>query len=124
MITTKPTAEFSIFRDEMLIALPKIEAVYAKHGIPCEITCGSNGHGLDDPHTHGMAYDLGTHAIPQDSLKVVHMELIDALGLNYTVLYTDKPVTEAVYVDTPNAHFHIQFRKDLWHAIIDKETQS
>ena len=122
MITVKATAHFTVFRTELLIILPRVESIYTLHNVPCEITCGTNGHPSDDPHTHGFAYDFGTHSIPQPQLKPMHEALVTQLGSDYTVLYSDKNLAEAVYVDTPNAHFHIQLRKDLWHKIFDQET--
>ncbi len=122
MITVKDTAHFTVFRSQMTDVLSKIEAVYEAHGVECQITCGTNGHPADDPHTHGFAHDFGTHKIPQSELRPMHEELVAALGPDYTVLYSDKNLAEAVYVDTENAHFHIQLKKILWHAIHDQET--
>ena len=117
MISVKSTASFTGFRKETLHIMDTAENVYMAYGIECEITCGTNGHGPLDPHPHAFALDFGTHAIPQNKLKLIHQELIDRLGPNYTVLYSDKNIDEAVYVDTPNAHFHIQLRKDLWRKL-------
>lgn len=124
MITVKPTAKFKVFRSQMLSILPNIESVYMIYGVKCQITCGTDSHGPDDPHTHGFAYDFSTHAISQSVLKPMHQQLVDELGPDYTVLYDDKNLAEAKYIDTPNSHFHIQYRKSLWHAIIDHERNS
>ena len=121
MITVKSTAHFTVFRREMTGVFGVIEDVFRAHNVPCEITCGTDSHPMDDPHPHGFADDFESHQIPQSELKPIHEELIQALGPAYTVLYSDKNLSEAVYVDTPNAHFHIQLRKDLWHAIVAKE---
>jgi hypothetical protein len=121
MITVKDTAHFKLLRHEMWSILDIVESVYRARGLTAQITCGTDSHPDTDPHPNAFALDFGTHQIPEDQLKPMHEELIDRLGDKYTVLYNDKNLFEAVYVDTPSAHFHIQVAKAIWHEIVDKE---
>lgn len=124
MITLKPGAQLLILRSEMFGVWVGIELLFKKYGSHCMITCGTDGHPDDDPHTHGFAQDFHCHDVPQQNLQPLHQDLQDLLGDRYTVLYSDKLLGQAVYVDTPNAHFHIQLRKDLWHQIVQTERTS
>ena len=116
MIRVKPGVSFAILRREIWSIFDVIEVVYEKRSLTAMITCGTDSHGPNDPHSHAYAVDIGTHEVPQAELKPMHQELADRLGPDYTVLYDDKNIHQAEYIDTPNSHFHIQVRKDIWHA--------
>jgi hypothetical protein len=111
MITCKDSVRISVLRPEMYTRFELVEAVFAKYHLATIFSCGSDGHGQDDPHTHGFAYDLRSKHIPRTELKhVILSELRQALGQTYTV------ILESVGED--NEHFHWQVRKDLWRSML------
>lgn len=82
------------------------------------ITCGTDSHGVTDPHSRGTALDLRTRDLTQGQILALHKFLKDELGADFTVLYEvpEKPVgvLGAIAYVNPKAtasHIHVQVRK-------------
>jgi hypothetical protein len=107
MITCKDSVRFSILRIEMWSIFDKIHAAFKRFNADPIITCGTDAHGPDDPHTNGFALDFRSKNIPDNATKhAIHEELKRSLGSIYTVIFENE--------DLAQEHFHIQVRKDLW----------
>jgi len=82
------------------------------------VTCGTDSHPADDPHTLGRAFDIRTRDLPQATIVTLIPWLQKSLGPDFTVLYETptKPVgflASLAFVN-PSAtseHCHIQVRK-------------
>lgn len=111
MIRCKDSVRFSIIRIEMWAILEKIHATFKRYGYPVIITCGTEAHGPDDPHTHGFALDFRSkHIDRMETKQVIRDELADALGSIYTVIFENPGLAQE--------HFHIQVRKGLWRTLL------
>jgi|WetSurMetagenome_2_1015567.scaffolds.fasta_scaffold159704_2 hypothetical protein len=118
MITCKDSARFAVLRYEMYSQWDKVEAVFKQYGYPCILTCGTDGHGSDDPHSHGFAYDLRNWHLRDDALRqVVLEELQKALGPIYAVIW-EKEVKDAAGKVIKGSHYHWQVRIGLWRSMI------
>lgn len=104
MIRVKDGVRFRVLRPEIYRHFQDIDGLFNSLSVECWITCGTDGHGPDDPHTHGFALDLRTKNIPEGQREIMRTRLADLLGVNYTVI---------LEVD----HLHIQVRKDLWRTL-------
>ena len=113
MIYYKDGISIDGLRPQITGLLTKLDVIFHEHGSHCTITCGTDGHPEDDPHTHGFAVDLRTHDLAIGDVGNVRDEIADACGPDYTVLYEDP--------GGPNSHIHVQYRKDLWHQIMSLE---
>lgn len=110
MIRTKESVRFSILRPHIIDILGRVESVFGDHGLDCIITCGTEAHGPDDPHTHGFAIDLRSKHVPDITLKRRILEdLRRVTGEMYIVLLESECAA--------NEHYHIQIRKDLWRTM-------
>jgi hypothetical protein len=111
MITCKDSARFSTLRYEMYSQWDKVESIFKRYGYDCIITCGTDGHGPDDPHPLGFAYDMRSKHIERVETKQVILEdLRRVLGPIYTVILENPGMD--------NEHFHWQVRKDLWRTML------
>ena len=109
MITCKDTVRFSVLRPYIWTILDKLDWVFTVHKAACVITCGTEAHGPDDPHTNGFAVDLRSKHLPAEAKPVVLDELRRVLGGIYTVILENE--------GEDTEHFHIQIRKDLWRSL-------
>lgn len=110
MIRCKESVRFSVLRIEIWAIFEKIVAVFKRYGYPVVITCGTEAHGPDDPHTNGFAIDLRSKHIDRAETKtVIRDELAQELGPIYTVLLENTGQAQE--------HFHIQIRRDLWRSL-------
>jgi hypothetical protein len=111
MITCKDSVRFSILRSEMWSTFDNVHAAFKRFNVEPMITCGTEAHGADDPHTNGFALDLRTKHIQDNATKhAIHEELKRLLGSIYTVIFENE--------DLAQEHFHIQVRKDLWRTML------
>jgi hypothetical protein len=111
MILCKETVRFSILRDAIWTIFPKVDQVFKSHGIQCILTCGTEAHPDDDPHTKGFAIDLRSKHITDDDIKHrVFDALKQTLGALYTVILENEGQDQE--------HYHIQIRKDLWRNLV------
>ena len=113
MIKTKTSVRFSVFRREIYSLFPSIEAIFAVYSADAIITCGTEAHGKDDPHTHGLAIDLRSKHLSTEKKSAIVQAIKNACGpLYYVVL---ESAGEA------NEHIHIQIRKDLWRSLLKEQ---
>lgn len=84
------------------------------------VTCGSDGHPPEDPHTLGEAFDIRTHDIDSDATKQALIRVImsylrdgstdvvtpTSIGLATTHFYA-----QLEFPNLDNEHIHIQRRK-------------
>ena len=111
MIYTKDSVRFSILRVEIWSILDKVYTAFHDHGYKTIITCGTEAHGPDDPHTFGFGLDFRSkHIGTREEKEAIVAELRKALGPIYTVIF-ENPAKD-------NEHIHIQIRKDLWRTLI------
>ena len=111
MIRCKDSVRFSKLRREVWRTFPIIEETFKYYEIVPTITCGTEAHGQDDPHTNGYALDVRSKNLPDiDTKRIILNELIQSLGPDYTVLLEN----EGKY----NEHFHIQIKKGLWRTLL------
>lgn len=110
MITCKESVRFAILRPYVYTILEKIDAVFIDNGYSCVITCGTEAHGGDDPHTNGFALDLRSkHIATSDEKHKILSDLRRLLGGIYTVILESEGEN--------NEHFHAQVRKNLWRSL-------
>lgn len=83
------------------------------------ISCGRDGHGPNDPHTLGEAFDVSVKLMDVPTIVKIKKQLDQMLGERFTVLYethetpSDPMLAAIAYVnaDASGPHFHIQRRK-------------
>lgn len=82
------------------------------------VTCGTDSHGPDDPHTLGRALDMRTTDLPEAVIYALLPWLTKDLGPDFTVLYEvrDKPsgiLAPVAWVNplASGPHAHLQLRK-------------
>jgi hypothetical protein len=111
MINCKPSVRFTVLRREMWKVFPIIEEIWQRKATVATITCGTEAHGQDDPHTQGFAIDVRSKNLPSDEIRhEVLYELRSSLGEDYTVLLE--------YEGQDNEHYHIQIKKGLWRTLL------
>jgi hypothetical protein len=110
MINIKPGVQFTVLRSEMWGILSAVELMFKQYGSPCTITCGTDSHGPDDPHTHGFALDFRTHDVEPARVMNLKNEIMGLLGSRYFVLLENQ--------GQDTEHIHIQIRKDLWPQLL------
>ncbi len=91
------------------------------------ITCGTEDHAPDDPHTRGEAYDIRVRGIPTALLLKLITFLQQVLGPLFTILL-ETPVTllepqlAAIQTINPHAtapHLHIQSKRGTIYPPLD-----
>lgn len=83
------------------------------------ITCGTEDHAPEDPHSRGEAYDVRVRGIPPTVLVKLVLLLTQTLGPRFTVLLETPvplidPVLSAIQtinVHATGPHLHIQQKK-------------
>lgn len=96
--------------------LSAADQVARECGVDLEITCGTEGHAADDPHTLGEAFDFSVRNFDVDHILDVRERLMRGLGQLFTVLYerpdhpTDKRLAVIAYVNSKASapHLHVQ----------------
>lgn len=109
MIKIKEGVQFSVLREEIWRLFPILENVFLKAASDCVITCGTDGHDADDPHTHGFAIDLRTKHMAKEKRNTVIVNLRRLLADRYTVLLEDD--------GGPNEHLHLQVPRETWRSM-------
>ena len=107
-------------RPQISAKLSSIEGVFNDAGSQLTLTCTTGSHKDNDPHTHGFAIDCRTAGMTPAKATGIATMLQHTLGDEYYVQYEARIVNEANQVIRGD-HIHIQYRKDLWHAVIEKE---
>lgn len=110
-------------RPEISTKLSSIEGVFNDAGSQLTLTCTTGSHKDNDPHPHGFAIDCHTIGIPDDTQDRLAQNIQDAVGPNYFVQHErrETKVIDGKTVITKEQHIHIQYRKDLWRAIVRSE---
>lgn len=87
MIKLKSGITFAGLSPQIVLAISIAGSIYVKYGIVCVVTSLEDGkHSKTSLHYHGLAVDLRTRNIPQDSLLPLVNELKIALNENYDVV--------------------------------------
>jgi hypothetical protein len=115
MIRCKDSVRFAILRSEIYNLFPGLTVMFARQGVDCWITCGTEAHGPDDPHTNGYAIDIRSKHLPTLDAKY---KLLDQMRVfcaeKYTILLEN--------VGLEQEHFHIQVKKGTWQQAMKGET--
>ena len=108
--------------------LAAVDFVAQAMGRDLTVTCGTDSHGADDPHTRGAALDVRVADLSDDQTLVAYDNLRKLLGHEFTVLYEvpEKPaglLAGIAYVNpaASGPHFHLQVRKGYRGAWPDGE---
>lgn len=121
VVRVKPGCLFAIVAPGGVRILGACDQVARDAGVDLEISCGTEGHLADDPHTKGEAYDVSVHGFSVDEVLDVRSRLMQQLGARFTVLYeehekpTDPRLAAICYVDK-NAtapHLHVQVKNGV-----------
>ena len=125
VVRVKPGVRFDRLAPAGVHILSALDLAVGVVGCDLEISCGTEGHPPDDPHTLGEAFDVSVeHLEPPTILRAMgwlRARLGEAFYLQYE---TPHPVTEgplaAIAVVNPNAtapHLHVQRRRGtVWPA--------
>ena len=101
-------------RPEIERVLVPIDIIMHEHGCDLTITCGRDGHGNDDPHSHGFAVDLRTHDLALGDRSNVRDEIAEMAGPEYTVILENP--------GGASEHLHFQIKREKWREIVANET--
>lgn len=103
MIRWKDTCRFDDLHGAMVLAIIRVDAIYAAHSYDCWLTSANDAtHMTGSKHYIGRAADFRVHHLPDEPTReTIAAEIRTALGPQFTVLY-ESPTT-------PNAHIHVQF---------------
>jgi len=111
MLRCKASVRFKVLRKEVWSLFPIIEAIFIEHLAGAVITCGTEAHGENDPHTNGYALDIRSKNLSSSTVKhTILSQLRAATGPDYTVLLESEGLE--------NEHFHLQIRKGLWRSLL------
>lgn len=111
MIRCKDSVRFTCLRREIWTLFGFIEDIFASHGAAAIVTCGTEAHGPDDPHTHGFAIDLRSKHIAQNDTKhEIWQAMKDKFGPAYTVLFENEGKEQE--------HFHVQLKRGTWQQLL------
>ena len=110
MISCKESVRFSILRPQIWGIFDKLDEAFSAYQKLCIVTCGTDGHPQDDPHTNGFALDLRSKHLSDEQRHAVLHALRVSLGSTYTVLLENEGMD--------NEHYHIQVRKELWRSML------
>lgn len=107
----------------MTWAIPYVENCFVEFGYDLEITCTTGSHTGIDPHVYGFAIDCHTIGIPDDTQERLAQNIQSAIGPNYFVQHErrETKIVNGKTVITKEQHIHVQYRKDLWRAIVRSE---
>lgn len=118
VVRVKPGCQFAILAPAGIRILCALDEAARAAAHDLTITCGTEGHAADDPHTTGEAYDVSVAGLSADQVLSLRAWLMKELGAAFTVLY-ESPTTPAdarlaaiVYPDphTTAPHLHVQRR--------------
>ena len=59
--------------------LGALDRVTRRQPFDVTVTCGSDGHPADDPHSHGRAFDVRTHGLTDEQKKQVLSDVLSDL---------------------------------------------
>ena len=115
----KPGVQIDGLQPAGIRILSTIDQVAKMSGLNLVITCGTEDHPPDDPHTRGVALDIRSDGLPVVVIEQIHESLIDGLGPMFTVLYEcptapqDMRLAAIAYINASASapHFHVQLKR-------------
>jgi hypothetical protein len=118
IVRVKPGVRFDVITAAGLRLLAAIVQAAVDARVDLTISCGSDAHGPDDPHTHGDAYDVSVRDLTVDQILDLRHSLQSSLRDGFTVLYeTPTPPADprlaVIAYENPRAtapHVHVQLR--------------
>lgn len=118
VVRVKPGCQFAVLAPAGIRILGAADVVARRVGVDLEVSCGSEGHAPDDPHTLGEAFDFSVHGFGVDQVLRVRADLMDNLGSAFTVLYecpstpADLRLATIAYINAGATapHLHVQRR--------------
>lgn len=118
VVISKPGVKFDRILPAGFRILAALVLVARDFGHSLEITCGTEGHGPNDPHTLGEGYDVHVAGFSADQVIDLRGRLISELGAAFTVLYecpstpADVRLATIAYINAGATapHFHLQRR--------------
>lgn len=122
----KDGVKFDVIAEGGARILTALARYAAKVSFPIVISCGSEGHPPDDPHSTGNAFDVSLKTLPNSqAILAARASLVQDLGSMFTVLFEcpekpDDPLLQSIAYINPEAtapHFHIQVRKGAAYPI-------
>ena len=116
----KDKVTLSGVKPQILDILPTVEPVFNTTPIGLTITCTTEGHPLNDPHTHGYAIDCRTHGLTSEAQDLLAATLQKTLGDEYFVQHEPQVVDDKGNV-IKGEHLHIQLAKQEWHKLVSEE---
>lgn len=117
-------ASFAVIEPAGFRILASLDNATRLLGTDLVITCGTEDHPPEDPHTKGLAYDIRVRDLATGTILKLVTYLQQCLGNQYTVLLetpTAFSAQELVMIQSVNKaasgpHLHIQLRRDLVHS--------
>jgi len=121
MLRTLSSVRFARLHPSGIRILSALSDVSERFNIDYTITCGSEGHKSEDPHTLGKAFDVRTKDLSDVELRNLMSEMRAHLGPGFTVLYEVRSTAGLsfaraglVSLVNPKAsaeHLHVQVKK-------------
>jgi hypothetical protein len=119
VVRVRPGVKFDRIAPAGFVLLAHFHSATRVLGVDLVISCGTEGHADEDPHSSGEAYDLSVAVWTVDVILRVRAFLQNALGPLFTVLYEtpfvpSEPRLAAIATVNPAAtapHLHAQRRK-------------
>jgi hypothetical protein len=120
VLRVKPSVVFATIRPGGFRLIAALDTATRVMGQDLLISCGTEGHAFDDPHTRGEAVDLSVNGFAEGQILALVDYLRKQLGPSFTVLYEvpTKPsgvLASMAYVN-PGAtapHLHLQVKKGV-----------
>jgi len=106
-------------RREITRILPDVDGTFKRYFYELVITCTTGSHPPEDVHSHGYAIDCRTFGMTGVECDKIVKILQAKLGDEYFVQYEPELRENGKVIRGP--HIHIQFAKNLWHAIVSTE---
>ena len=110
MIRSKHSVRFKILRHEIWNLFPGIESIFQSYGYESVITCGTEAHKQDDPHTAGFAIDLRSKHLRPEHKRSILDDLKTFCGPLYYIFLEN--------MNGPQEHYHVQVRRDIWPTLV------
>lgn len=139
MLTLKQDVSWDGLAPEGQMIRAAWEQIATELGLALVVTCVCDGHGPEDPHTHGYAIDVRTAGQPLATVAMMAARAAEILGLKFYMQFeTDAATLMAIeaagmkqlgviaHVNPASTgpHIHTQFRKGLWQAALAARSQS
>ena len=119
VVYVKPSADLQGLQPAGIRILAAVDHCAQGLDVDLTITCGTDSHDINDPHTRGVALDIRTSDLLNAQIVKIHAFLTEMLGPSFTVLYETPSLPEApelaaiAYVNkkATGQHYHIQLKR-------------